>query len=299
MVFPDVYEICRIKHFIMTSYFRMTVVSVVLSLALAKNTKAPGADVIKPAADVIKPGKDAIKSAADVIKPGAKAIKNVVLVHGAFVDGSGWEPVYRILVKAGYTVSIVQQPLTSYKEDVAAVKRVLAMQNGPCILVGHSYGGAIITTAGNDPQVAGLVFIAAHAPDEGETEAGNGKKYPPAYKSLKKTADGFDYIDPVRFYPDFAAGVNKEKAEFEAHSQMPAADAVFHAVISHPAWRVKPNWYMVAKADRIINPDLERMYAKRANSTIVVEVEGASHSVYESHPKEVSDLIRKAANEAL
>lgn len=174
-------------------------------------------------------------------------IKNIVLVHGAFVDGSGWKPVYQILVEAG-----------------------------------------------NDSKVAALVYIAAHAPDDGETEAGNGRLYRPAFKSLRKTGDGFDYIDPLTFYSDFSADLPREQAEFMAHSQMPAADTVFHAVISHPAWKVKPSWYMVAKSDRIINPDLERMYAKRAHCH-TVEIEGASHSVYESHPKEVAQLIMEAA----
>lgn len=221
-------------------------------------------------------------------------IKNIVLVHGAFVDGSGWRPVYDILVKKGYHVSVTQQPLTSFDGDVAAVKRVVAMQNGPCILVGHSYGGAVITVAGNDAQVAGLVYIAAHAPDAGESEGGNGKLYPSAYKSLKKGVDGFDYINPESFSADFAADLPKAEAEFTANAQMPAADAVFHAIIQNPAWRVKPSWYMVAKADRIISPDLERMYAKRAKST-VVEIGAASHSVYESHPQEVAWLIIDAA----
>jgi pimeloyl-ACP methyl ester carboxylesterase len=221
-------------------------------------------------------------------------IRNIVLVHGAFVDGSGWKPVYDILVKKGYHVSVTQQPLTSFDGDVAAVKRVLSMQDGPCILVGHSYGGAIITVAGNDDHVAGLVYIAAHAPDNGESEGGNGKLYPSAYKSLQKPADGFDYIAPESFYADFAADLPKAVAEFTANAQMPTADAVFHAIIQNPAWRVKPSWYMVAKADRIINPDLERMYAKRAKST-VVEIDGASHSVYQSHPKEVARLIIDAA----
>ncbi|WP_158798851.1 alpha/beta hydrolase [Pedobacter sp. L105] len=221
-------------------------------------------------------------------------IKNIVLVHGAFVDGSGWKPVYDILVKKGYHVTITQQALTSFDGDVAAVKRVLAMQNGPCILVGHSYGGAIITVAGNDAHVAGLVYIAAHAPDDGESEGGNGKLYPSAYKSLQKGADGFDYIAPQSFYADFAADLPKGVAEFEANAQMPAADAVFHAIIKNPAWRSRPSWYMVAKSDRIINPDLERLYAKRATST-VVEIPGASHSVYESHPLEVANLIISAA----
>ncbi|MDN5285205.1 MAG: alpha/beta hydrolase [Mucilaginibacter sp.] len=171
------------------------------------------------------------------------------------------------------------------------------MQNGPCILVAHSYGGAIITVAGNNPKVAGLVYIAAHAPNTGESEGGNGKLYPSAYKSLQKGADGFDYINPLKFSQDFAADLPKEQAEFEANSQMPTADAVFHAIIQDPAWKAKPSWYMVAKSDHIINPDLERMYAKRANS-YTVEIAGASHSVYESHPKEVADLIKKAATQS-
>jgi pimeloyl-ACP methyl ester carboxylesterase len=217
-----------------------------------------------------------------------------VLVHGAFVDGSGWKPVYEILKKTGYNVTVVQQPLTSFEADLAAVKRVIALQNGPCVLVAHSYGGAIITEAGNDPKVEALVYIAAHAPDQGESEGGNGKKYPSAYKSLKKGADGFDYIEPSDFHADFAADLPADKAEFEANAQMPAADAVFHAIIKNPAWKTKPSWYMVAKSDRIINPELERLYAKRAKS-VKVEIEGASHSVYESHPREVAKLIKEAS----
>lgn len=221
-------------------------------------------------------------------------VKNIVLVHGAFVDGSGWKPVYEILVKAGYHVSIVQQPLTSFDDDLEAVKRVLALQDGPCILVGHSYGGGLVTEAGNDQHVVGLVYIAAHAPDKGESEADNGKLMPPAYKSLQKPANGFDYIDPAHFPADFAADLPAKEAQFMANSQMPTGDGVFHAVIQHPAWRTKPSWYMVANADRIINPDLERMYAERAKSTLV-QIVGASHSVYKSHPKEVAKLIIEAA----
>ncbi|MDB5111625.1 MAG: Pimeloyl-ACP methyl ester carboxylesterase [Mucilaginibacter sp.] len=218
-------------------------------------------------------------------------------MHGAFVDGSGWKPVYDILVKRGYHVSVVQQPLTSFQNDLAAVQHVLDMQTGPCILVGHSYGGGLITEAGNDPHVVGLVYIAAHAPDKGESEADNGKRFPPAYKSLQKPTNGFDYIDPAQFYKDFAADLPKEKAEFMANAQMPTADGVFHAVILNSAWRLKPSWYMVASADRIINPDLQRMYAKRANSS-TIEIQGASHSVFESHPKEVAQLIIEAATKA-
>ncbi|SHL91004.1 alpha/beta hydrolase [Mucilaginibacter sp. OK098] len=224
----------------------------------------------------------------------AAPIKNIVLVHGAFVDGSGWKPVYEILVNKGYHVSIVQQPLTSFDADLAAVKRVLDLQDGPCILVGHSYGGGLITEAGNDPHVVGLVYIAAHAPDKGESEADNGKRIPSAYKSLQKPANGFDYIDPAQFPADFAADLPEKQAQFMANAQMPTADEVFHALIKNPAWRTKPSWYMVAMADRIINPDLERMYAKRAGSH-TIEIAGASHSVFESHPKEVARLIIEAA----
>jgi pimeloyl-ACP methyl ester carboxylesterase len=232
--------------------------------------------------------------AATAQKPDS-IIHNIVLVHGAFVDGSGWQPVYERLTAAGFHVSVVEQPLVSFEGDIAATKRVIDRQDGPCILVGHSYGGAIITAAGNDPKVSGLVYIAAHAPDSGETEAGNGKIYPPAYTSLQKGADGFDIIAIDRFPADFAGDVPRKQAEFMAHAQMPAADAVFHGVIVHPAWKSKPTWYMVAKSDRIINPQLERMYAKRAGSH-VVEIPGASHSVFMSHPREVAQLIIAAAH---
>jgi len=228
----------------------------------------------------------------------AAPVHNIVLVHGAFVSGAGWRPVYDILEKDGYHVTIAQHPLTSFSDDVTAVKRVLDMQDGPTILVGHSYGGFIITDAGSDPHVAGLVYIAAHALDVGETEAGNGKIYPNATKAVKKTPDGFLYLDPA-FYPaDFAADLPKKQAEFEANSQSLTAASVFTTPATTAAWKTKPSWYAVAKSDRIINPDLERMYAKRANSH-TIEIDGASHSVYESHPKEVAALIEQAANHAL
>ncbi len=225
-------------------------------------------------------------------------VKNVVLVHGAFVDGSGWKPVYDILSKDGYNVSVVQEPLTSLEDDVAATKRILNRQQGPCILVAHSYGGTIITEAGTDPHVAGLVYIAAHEPDTGETESANGKRLPSAAKAPKKTPDGFLFLDPDHFFEDFAADLPREQAEFEAHSQMFTAAKVFTTPVTNPAWKVKPSWALVATADRIINPDLERMYAKRAHSH-KVEVQGASHSVYESRPQEVAALIEEAAQHAL
>ena len=222
------------------------------------------------------------------------AIKNIVLVHGAFVDGSGWQGVYDLLVKDGHHVTLVQQPLTSLEEDVTAAKRILDRQDGPCVLVGHSYGGAVITEAGTDPHVAALVYIAAHAPEEGETETGNGKKFPNSIRPLVKTTDGFLFLDPANFPEDFAADLPHPYVDFLAHAQIPTAAKVFSTPITNPAWKLKPSWYMVAKADKTINPDLERMYAVRAKSH-TVEVEGASHAVYISHPKEVAALIEEAA----
>src|SRR4030088_2536652 len=227
-------------------------------------------------------------------------IRNIVLVHGAWADGSGWRGVYDILVKDGYNVSIVQEPETSFKEDVAATKRLLAQQNGPCILVGHSYGGAVITEAGTDSSVAGLVYIAAHMPDAGENEADDGKRFPSDLSksgAIKKTADGFTYLDPAQFHEYFAADLSVEQATFMARSQVLNTADNFKAVITTPAWRSKPSWMLVAAKDRTINPDLERWYATRANSH-KVEVSGASHSVYVSRPKEVAALIEDAASTA-
>jgi pimeloyl-ACP methyl ester carboxylesterase len=227
-------------------------------------------------------------------------IRNIVLVHGAWADGSGWKGVYDILVKDGYTVSIVQEPETSFGEDVAATKRALAQQGGPCILVGHSYGGAVITEAGTDSSVAGLVYIAAHMPDAGENEADDGKRFPSDVSksgAIKKTADGFTYLDPAQFHEYFAADLPAEQAAFMARSQVPNFADNFKAVITTAAWKSKPSWMLVAGADRTINPDLERWYATRANSR-KVEVFGASHAVYVSRPKEVAALIEEAASHA-
>src|SRR2546423_620333 len=224
-------------------------------------------------------------------------VRNIVLVHGAWADGSGWKGVYDILVKDGYCVSIVQEPETSFKEDVAATKRVLALQDGPCILVAHSYGGAVITEAGTDPSVAGLVYVAAHMPDAGENEADVGKRFPSDLSksnAIKKTADGFTYLDPAQFHEYFAADLPAEQAAFMARSQVFNFADNFKAVITTPAWRSKPSWMLVAGSDRAIHPDLERWYAKRANSH-KVEVSGASHAVYVSRPKEVAALIEEAA----
>lgn len=235
---------------------------------------------------------------AGAVSPALAApVKNIVLVHGAFVGGLGWRPVYDILTKDGYNVTLVQEPLTSFTDDVTATKRILSQQNGPAILVGHSYGGAIITEAGNDPHVAGLVYIAAHALDAGETEASNGKKFPNSAHPFAKSADGYLTISPQYFPSDFAADLPLKEARFEAQAQMPTNASVFTANIPDPAWKVKPSWYMVAQADKIINPNLERFYAARAHSH-KVEIPGASHSVYESHPNEVAALIEQAAQHA-
>jgi pimeloyl-ACP methyl ester carboxylesterase len=227
-------------------------------------------------------------------------VRNIVLVHGAWADGSGWKGVYDILVRDGFNVSIVQEPETSFKDDVAATKRALALQDGPCILVGHSYGGAVITEAGTDSSVVGLVYIAAHMPDAGENEADDGKRIPSDLSksgAIKKTADGFTYIDPAQFHEYFAADLSAEQAAFMARSQVLNLADSFKAVITTAAWKSKPSWMLVAGADRAINPDLERWYAARAKSH-TVEVSGASHAVYVSRPKEVAALIEEAASHA-
>ena len=228
----------------------------------------------------------------------APSVRNIVLVHGAWADGSGWKGVYDILVKDGYNVSIVQEPETSFKEDVAATRRIIAQQDGPCILVAHSYGGAVITEAGNDPKVVGLVYIAAHMPDAGESEADDGKRFPSDLgksNAIRKTADNFTYLDPAQFRDYFAADLSTEQAAFMAKSQVLNFADNFKAVITTPAWRSKPSWMLVSTKDRTINPDLERWYAARAKSH-TVEVSGASHAVYVSRPKEVAALIEEAAS---
>jgi pimeloyl-ACP methyl ester carboxylesterase len=227
----------------------------------------------------------------------AAPAKNVVLVHGAFVDGSGWKPVYEILTKDGFNVSIVQPPLSGLEEDVAAVSRILRRQDGPTVLVGHSYGGALITEAGSDPHVVALVYIAAHAPDVGESQTENGKRFPSAARTaIKVTDDGYAFLDTARFPAEFAADVPKPQAEFEAKAQGLTAAVAFSTPIKSAAWKTKPSWYMVAGSDHIINPELERMYAKRANS-VTTEVMGASHSVFATHPEEVAKLIEDAAQQ--
>jgi pimeloyl-ACP methyl ester carboxylesterase len=225
------------------------------------------------------------------------AVKNIVLVHGAWADGSGWKGVNDILVRDGFKVSIVQEPETSFQDDVTAVKRVLALQDGPSILVAHSYGGAVATEVGVDPSVLGLVYVAAHMPDAGESEAQDGKLFPSELSkstAIKVTADGFTYLDPSQFQSYFAADLPNAQASLMARSQVFNAAVNFKAVLTTAAWKEKPSWMVVAGADRTINPDLERFYAKRAKSQ-TVEIPGASHSIYVSHPKEVADIIEQAA----
>ena len=230
-----------------------------------------------------------------IVPANAESAKNIVLVHGAFADGSGWKAVYEILSNDGYNVTTAQPPLTGLEDDIAAVARIVRRQNGPTVLVGHSYGGAIITEAGVDSRVVALVYVAAHAPDVGETQTENGKRFPAAGRTaIQVTDDGYAFLDAARFPAEFAADLPKPQAEFEAHAQMLTAAAAFSTPIKNAAWKTKPSWYVVAGADHIINPELERMYAKRANC-VTIEIQGASHSVYASHPEEVAKLIEDAA----
>ena len=219
----------------------------------------------------------------------------VVLVHGGFVDGSGWEGVYKILRKDGYNVSIVQNPTLSLADDVAATKRIIAREKGSVILVGHSYGGVVITEAGNAPNVVGLVYIAAFAPDKGESVAAlikdplPGAPVPP----ILPPQDGFLFLDRAKFAASFAADVAKGKAEFMADSQVPWGVEALSGSISVPAWKNKPSWYLIATDDKMIPPPAQQFMSKRAGST-VVEVNG-SLSVYVSQPEAVAALIEKAA----
>jgi pimeloyl-ACP methyl ester carboxylesterase len=219
----------------------------------------------------------------------------VVLVHGGFVDGSGWEGVYRILKNDGYSVSIVQNPTLSLSDDVAVTKRVLAKQNKPVILVGHSYGGVVVTQAGNDPKVAGLVYIAAFAPDKGESVALLIKDAPPGapVPPILPPQDGYLFLDTGKFAAAFAGDVAKDKAEFMADSQVPWGLEALNGTITEPAWKTKPSWYLVATEDKMIPPPAQRVMSKRAGAT-VVEASG-SHAIYVSKPEAVAALIEKAA----
>jgi pimeloyl-ACP methyl ester carboxylesterase len=222
-------------------------------------------------------------------------VKTIVLVHGGFVDGSGWEEVYKLLKKDGYTVSIVQNPTISLPDDVAVTRRVLATHDGPVILVGHSYGGAVITEAGNDPKVAGLVYITAFALDNGESVSAIIKSAPPGapVPPILPPQDGFLFLDKDKFASSFAADVDAEKAAFMADSQVPWGVEALSGTISEAAWRTKPSWYLIATDDKMIPPPAQRFMSKRAGST-VVEVAG-SHAIYVSQPSAVAKRIEDAA----
>jgi pimeloyl-ACP methyl ester carboxylesterase len=223
------------------------------------------------------------------------AAVSIVLVHGGFVDGSGWQGVYNILKKDGYSVSIVQNPTLTLQGDVAATKQVIDAQKGPVVLVGHSYGGAVITEAGNDPKVAGLVYITAFALDKGESVNSLIANPPPGapVPPIVPAGDGMLLLDKTKFAASFAADVPPDEAAFMADSQVPWGVAALSGAVTTPAWRVKPSWYLVAKDDHMIPPDAQRMMSKRAGAS-VVEVNG-SHAVYVSDPKSVAAIIETAA----
>src|SRR6058998_3287377 len=226
-------------------------------------------------------------------------MNNIVLVHGGFVDGSGWESVYQILKEDGYNVSIVQNPTISLEDDVAVTRSILAAQDGPAILVGHSYGGAVITEAGNDPKVVGLVYITAFAPDKGESVATLIADPPPGapVPPILPPQDGFLFLDREKFHAAFAGDLSAEEAAFMADSQVPWGVDALGGTVSEPAWRSKPSWYLVATEDRMIPPPAQRAMSARAGST-VVEAAG-SHSIYVSQPRATADLIKHAAQRAL
>src|SRR6201981_2546515 len=232
------------------------------------------------------------------MKQDRTAVKNIILVHGGFVDGSGWEGLYKALKKDGYTVAIVQNPTISLADDVAVTKRTIANQDGPVILVGHSYGGAVITEAGNDPKVAGLVYVAAFAPDRGESVSSLIKSFPPGGSAppILPPQDGFLFLDKAKFPASFAADVEPVTAAFMADSQVPWGLDALNGTISEPAWKTKPSWYLLTTEDKMIPPDAQRSMSKRAGAT-VVEVAG-SHAVYVSQPHAVAALIETAAKGA-
>ena len=227
-----------------------------------------------------------------------QSTRNIVLVHGGFVDGSGWESVYSLLKKDDYNVAIVQNPTISLAGDVAATKLVINEQDGPVILVGHSYGGAVITEAGTDPKVVGLVYIAAFAPDKGQSVNSLIKDPPPdaPVPPILPPKDGYLFLDKSKFHASFAGDVDAEKAAFMADSQVPWGIQALAGEISEPAWKSKPSWYLLATEDRMIPPPAQRFMSQRAGST-VVEVAG-SHAIYVSQPNAVAALIKQAAQGA-
>ena len=239
--------------------------------------------------------------AAAAFVPAARAdaageIKNVVLVHGGFVDGAGWRGVYDILKRDGYNVTVVQNPTTSLAADVAATRSAIAAQDGPVVLVGHSYGGVVISEAGTDPKVERLVYIAAFAPDAGEsvqTLIANppaGAPVPP----ILPPQDGFLFLDREKFAASFAADVDADTAAFMADSQVPWGVEALAGTVTEPAWRTKPSWYLVATDDHMIPPDAQRAMASRAGAT-VAETPG-SHAIYVSNPAAVAAVVERAAS---
>ncbi len=223
-------------------------------------------------------------------------VKNVVIVHGAFADGSGWNSVYQILTKKGYNVTVVQNPTISLEDDVAVAKRAIHAQDGPVILVGHSYGGAVVSQAGSDPKVVGLVYIAAYAPDNGESVDALIKSLPPGalLPPILPPQDGFVVLDREQFPADFAADVKPTEAQFMASSQVPCGVGAVTGVVTDAAWKTKPSWYLLTTEDHMIPPEQQRFMSKRAGST-VVEVK-SSHAAFLSHPDAVASLIEQASS---
>ena len=222
-------------------------------------------------------------------------VKNIVLVHGGFVDGSGWKGVYDILTKDGYTVSVVQNPTVSLKDDAAFTRRAIDAMGGKVVLVGHSYGGAVISEAGTDANVAGLVYIAAFAPDKGESVSSLIKNPPPGapVPPILPPQDGYLLLDRTQFGASFAGDVSPDMAAFMADSQVPWGLEALNGVVTNPAWKSKPSWYLVSTDDRMIPPDAQRAMSKRAGAT-VAEAKG-SHAIYVSQPQVVAAMIVKAA----
>nr|WP_199043169.1 alpha/beta hydrolase [Dyella sp. ASV24] len=239
----------------------------------------------------------AAHAAADMAPKSQESIKNIVLVHGGFVDGSGWQKVYDILKKDGYNVTIVQNPTTTLADDVAFTKRAIAQQNGPVVLVGHSYGGVVISEAGTDPKVQRLVYIAAFAPDTGESVQSLIANPPPGASQppILPPQDGFLFLDRAKFAAAFAGDVPAAEANFMADSQVPWGVQALGGQVTVPAWKSKPSWYLVTKDDHMIPPQAQHMMAKRAGST-VVEVAG-SHAIYVSKPEVVAKLIEQASHD--
>ncbi len=225
--------------------------------------------------------------------PETQAVRNVVLVHGAFADGAGWRGVYDDLTARGYRVSVVQDPMTSLADDVSSTQRVLARQDGPAILVGHSYGGAVITEAGVAPNVAGLVYVAAFAPDAGESLGALLGQIPPPELVIAPSPDGFGFVDLATFKAGFAGDLSDADAAFLRDSQGPIALSIFGTPLTQAAWRSRPSWYVLATQDRAIDPRLQRQMATRINAD-VTEVE-ASHVAFISRPHDVADVIDRAA----